>query len=190
MPYSDVLYIHHPAAWLNYSKHEGLDGLCSLQVRLGRPVLLLIEPVKSTNTSRSRRRKCELQRGTNTCTYCSERGITCIRKEPSYGSTSPGSGPDSSVVVHRPIENGLELPPPALCMELVELYFDLIHNQFHALFHPPSFIEDVRQGVAPRTILFAMMALSARYLVFRPLYIVSTYHSDLLDFLQIRPFRV
>lgn len=47
-------------------------------------------------------------------------------------------------------------------MELVELYFDLIHDQFHSLFHRPSFIEDVRRGVAPRVLLFAMMALAAR----------------------------
>jgi hypothetical protein len=54
------------------------------------------------------------------------------------------------------------LPPLDLCLELIELYFDLIHDQFHSLFHRPSFTEQVRKGTAPRVLLFAMMALSAR----------------------------
>jgi len=58
---------------------------------------------------------------------------------------------------------GISLPPWELCLELVELYFDLIHDQFHSLFHRPSFIEQVRTGTAPQVLLFAMMALSARF---------------------------
>jgi len=58
---------------------------------------------------------------------------------------------------------GMILPPTELCLELVELYFDLIHDQFHSLFHRPSFIEQVKKGTAPRILLFAMMALSARF---------------------------
>jgi hypothetical protein len=57
----------------------------------------------------------------------------------------------------------MPLPPLELCLELVELYFDLIHDQFHSLFHRPSFTEQVRNGTAPRVLLFAMMALSARF---------------------------
>ncbi len=63
----------------------------------------------------------------------------------------------------RTAETGMPLPPRELCLELVELYFDLIHDQFHSLFHRPSFIEQVRKGTAPRVLLFAMMALSARF---------------------------
>jgi hypothetical protein len=57
----------------------------------------------------------------------------------------------------------IPLPPLELCLELVELYFDLIHDQFHSLFHRPSFIEQVKKGTAPPVLLFAMMALSARF---------------------------
>lgn len=59
-------------------------------------------------------------------------------------------------------ETRMTLPPLELCLELVELYFDLIHDQMHSLFHRPSFIEQVKNGAAPRGLLFAMMALSAR----------------------------
>jgi Fungal specific transcription factor domain len=57
----------------------------------------------------------------------------------------------------------MPLPPLELRLELVELYFDLIHDQFHSLFHRPSFIEQVKTDTAPRVLLFAMMALSARF---------------------------
>jgi hypothetical protein len=66
-------------------------------------------------------------------------------------------------------ETGMPLPPWELCLELVEIYFDLIHDQFHSLFHRPSFIEQVRKGTAPRVLLFAMMALSARFNSTNPL---------------------
>lgn len=60
-------------------------------------------------------------------------------------------------------ETGMPFPPKELCLELVELYFDLIHDQFHSLFHRPSFMEQVKKGTAPRILLFAIMALSARF---------------------------
>lgn len=60
----------------------------------------------------------------------------------------------------------VSLPPLEICIELVELYFDLIHDQFHSLFHRPSFLESVHDRTAPRIILFAMMAFSARFVVY------------------------
>jgi hypothetical protein len=50
-----------------------------------------------------------------------------------------------------------------LTFELMELYFKYIHDQFHSLFHRPSFILDLHQGNAPPVIVYAMMALSARF---------------------------
>lgn len=55
------------------------------------------------------------------------------------------------------------MPPRELQVELVQLYFDLIHDCFHSLFHAPSFIEVLRSGTAPQVIVYAMMALSARF---------------------------
>lgn len=56
-----------------------------------------------------------------------------------------------------------DVPDKALTFELVELYFKYIHDQFHSLFHRPSFILDLHQGNAPTVIVYAMMALSARF---------------------------
>jgi hypothetical protein len=48
-------------------------------------------------------------------------------------------------------------------MELLGLYFNFIHDQFHSIFHRPSLEEDVLQGTAPPIILYGIMALSARF---------------------------
>ena len=50
-----------------------------------------------------------------------------------------------------------------LCNELVDLYFDLMHDKQHALFHRPSFISRQRSGQAPVFIVLAMMAIVARF---------------------------
>jgi hypothetical protein len=68
----------------------------------------------------------------------------------------------------HPTENGCNEHSPtktvlldlSITLELVELYFDLVHDQFHTLFHRPSFIEAVLKDEAPPTI-YAMLALSA-----------------------------
>jgi hypothetical protein len=51
----------------------------------------------------------------------------------------------------------------ALRQELVGLYFDYIHDQFHSMYHRPSFMEDVVSDRVPEIILFAIFALSARF---------------------------
>jgi hypothetical protein len=50
----------------------------------------------------------------------------------------------------------------ALQLELVDLYFQYIHDQFHSLFHRPTFTDDVANGRIPAVILFAIFALSSR----------------------------
>jgi hypothetical protein len=51
----------------------------------------------------------------------------------------------------------------ALRRELVELYFDYIHDQFHSIYHRPSFIDDMINGRVKEIVLFAMFALAARF---------------------------
>lgn len=54
------------------------------------------------------------------------------------------------------------LPPKEVCLELVSLYFDYIHDQFHSLFHPPTLLQEVENETASPMIIFSVMALSAR----------------------------
>jgi hypothetical protein len=51
----------------------------------------------------------------------------------------------------------------ALRQELVELYFDYIHDQFHSIFHRATFVEDMINEKVPAVVLFAVFALSARF---------------------------
>lgn len=58
--------------------------------------------------------------------------------------------------------SGLSVIDEALCNELVDLYFDLIHDKQHILFHRPTFVADQRKGQAPMVLVYAIMALAAR----------------------------
>ncbi|CZR53483.1 uncharacterized protein PAC_03362 [Phialocephala subalpina] len=118
---------------------------------------------------RSRRRKCDTPQLGASCTYCSERGIQCTRdsSNPQVSNNVP-KGPASNGLQPRAIVSQLTtpsngLPPLSICLELVNLYFDFIHDQFHSLFHRPSIVEEVESGRASPVILLAMMALSARF---------------------------
>jgi hypothetical protein len=55
------------------------------------------------------------------------------------------------------------LPNQPLCIELVELYLDYVHDKFHSLFHRPSLIDDIRRGATPEILIYGILALSARY---------------------------
>ena len=134
------------------------------------------------NTLSARRRKCEVFELGAACTYCNERGLQCTRDSSTQSPSSSQSqsrsvksksaskdvavrelAPSSSnMYPQRVTQQSYELPTRELYLELVHLYFDFIHDQFHTLFHRPTFIEDVENDRAPPIIIFAMMALSAR----------------------------
>lgn len=77
--------------------------------------------------------------------------------------------PQFSVDASTPIcfsQKETGLPDQSLCTELVQLYFDYVHDQFHTLFHRPSFIDNLSEGKAPPILVYGMMALSARLVKF------------------------
>jgi len=45
------------------------------------------------------------------------------------------------------------------CADLVQLYFDYVHDQFHTLSHPPSFLEDMNRGQTPWVLLLIQRIL-------------------------------
>jgi hypothetical protein len=59
-----------------------------------------------------------------------------------------------------PITGGL--PRPSLCNELVEDFFNLIHDKQLILFHERSFNELQRQGKVPGFLILGIVALVAR----------------------------
>lgn len=47
--------------------------------------------------------------------------------------------------------------------EMVRWYFRVIHEKHHSLFHHPSFEKDLERDAIPQTIIYAMVALGARF---------------------------
>jgi hypothetical protein len=108
-----------------------------------------------------RRRRCENRAPGLPCTFCVARNLPC-----SSGLAGKGihghDEPNFSTAFYLPQTDNCPLPTKSLCTELVQLYFDYVHDQFHTLFHPPSFMEDMNRGQTPRILLYGMIALSAR----------------------------
>lgn len=74
-----------------------------------------------------------------------------------------GSSPEETTAETVSLPEKYTLPDQPLCTELVELYFDYVHDKFHSLFHRPSLVEDIRRGQAPENLIYGILALSARY---------------------------
>lgn len=80
-----------------------------------------------------------------------------------HGLSPSSDGPTSGLSIsHKEGRQSIQSPDQSLCAELVRLYFNYVHDQFHTLFHQPSFEKDMARGKAPRILLYGMMALSAR----------------------------
>ncbi|KAK0125524.1 hypothetical protein ONS95_000468 [Cadophora gregata] len=119
---------------------------------------------------RNRRRKCKIVEGQRDCSHCIARHIKCIQKPPVGGYYHQSALVSES----RQLESRLDAqdgaqdadrayPQLALRLELVQLYFDYIHNQFHTLFHPPSFLAAVAEDRVENVLLYPIFALSARF---------------------------
>jgi hypothetical protein len=71
---------------------------------------------------------------------------------------------DSTDISATPtVQHGNRWPPQPVREELVILYFKYIHDKHHSLFHEPTFMELISREEVPDVLLYAMMALAARY---------------------------
>lgn len=145
-----------PPVVQNLQNEEG-QSLCCLSVWRNFPVGHGL----STDEVSERRRRCESRAPGLPCTYCVARGLPCSSGEPGK-AVHRHDQPKFADSFHSKQIDNCPLPTKSLCAELVQLYFDYIHDQFHTLFHPPSFVEDINRGQAPRILIYGMMALSAR----------------------------
>lgn len=129
---------------------------------------------------RERKQRCLILAGANACTLCVRRGDSCSLGRPvsnvcrtiapaqtsraedaSHEATGYPGDDASATTTDNPEQQ--ELPAQSVCDELVDLNFDLMHDKQHALFHRPTFIAQQRSGQAPAFLLFAMLALGARF---------------------------
>lgn len=126
---------------------------------------------------RARRRRCTWpdNSAATSCEYCASRHLRCVQEPPEGGyyhkrqARLQESGHGEQAL--SPTQSAslsftgphVELPPMPLRLELASLYFDYIHDQFHSLFHRPSFMADVASDRVAPVVLLAIFALSARY---------------------------
>lgn len=104
---------------------------------------------------RESKRKC-LANGTDSpCKRCLRLNFCCSIVAPA------DAGVHASLVTGDSFSE--ILPRPEVCNELVDLYFELIHDKDHSLFHRPSFITRQRSGLADMMHIYAILALAARY---------------------------
>lgn len=127
-----------------------------------------VEPAFDIEIISERRRRCEI-RASGSCTYCMARGLRCTlgrltghAAAEDLGLSPPDANLTRSSTVYREGMGSSNPSSQSLCAELVKLYFDYVHDQFHSLFHQPSFEKEMNRGEAPRILLYGMMALSAR----------------------------
>ncbi|KAJ5161059.1 hypothetical protein N7492_006451 [Penicillium capsulatum] len=121
---------------------------------------------RACRACRERRRRCETQAPGLACKHCVAKRLACTNSEISQGPRdyidSHSLGNPTAGLLHVPPAQ-CPLPAKPLAVELSELYFHYVHDQFHTLFHPPSFMQDLKCGKAPPILLYGMMALSARF---------------------------
>lgn len=129
---------------------------------------------------RARRRKCiypttERSDRVIACEFCRSRALHCVQRPPEGGyyaqrqarieefeAAQQASASPQGQLTPASCQSPSDLPPMPLRLELVSLYFDYIHDQFHSMYHRPSFTEDVARERVPRIILLAIFALSCR----------------------------
>ncbi|KAL4964607.1 uncharacterized protein BDV14DRAFT_209218 [Aspergillus stella-maris] len=114
---------------------------------------------KSCRQCRAAKRKCTRTDVSShlACTLCGQRGLDC-----------------SLIAVSKPklpqiIAPAVVVPGRADKLssdardELIDLYFQIIHDKPHTLFHPASLKSRVQTGSLPDATLFSILALAARF---------------------------
>ncbi|KAL4924288.1 Zn(II)2Cys6 transcription factor [Aspergillus undulatus] len=124
-----------------------------------------MRPSSACDTCRLRKRKCIVTGRSRPCTLCVLKGLDC-----SFIATTQM---EDFITPHHQ-ENSLagpggggpcawDYPPPDVRRELVDLYFDLVHDKQHIIFHRYSFIQEQQQGRAANFLVLGMIALMARF---------------------------
>ncbi|KAF5639660.1 alpha-glucosidase (maltase) [Fusarium sp. NRRL 52700] len=135
------------------------DGLAAIRLRPYETLIAMRQgrPKHACTQCKIQKRKCHSQGQTSSCIRCLRLNLEC----------NPSSVDELSSVFNKTsIDNQGQirlLPSQEMCNSLVDIYFDLIHDKDHTLFHRPSFIRAQREGRAEMMHVFAMMALAARF---------------------------
>ena len=134
-----------------------------------------------SHNARVQRRKCRVKTLGSTCVRCQDWRIDCSLNS-ILVSRPAQNNPQAQLQVIQPhwandaaspenliATKSQEIQPSSipcaidLRRELVRHYFRVIHDTHHSIFHRPSVEQDLEDGKLPDVLLYAMMALAARY---------------------------
>ncbi|KAH6684754.1 hypothetical protein B0J14DRAFT_573532 [Halenospora varia] len=123
---------------------------------------------------RVRKRRClpTPSDDSGTCQLCKQQSIPCslTHRNNQTRQIIPADDRLSPVVPGRTAapylpsyDPSLLIPPKAVLEELVDLYFRLIHDGPHTLFHEPTFLARLAENLIPGFLLLALISLSTRF---------------------------
>ncbi|KAH6620296.1 hypothetical protein C7974DRAFT_230404 [Boeremia exigua] len=131
--------------------------------------------VTSCAFCRSRKRRCTYIPALKSCKECLSKDARCSLSRLSSNTTETQSGgrrlllplqQNSRSLPDRSASSPISIydtPNYEVCTELVTLYFDIIHDKQHILFHPPTFLTRYHAGQVPDFLVWGMAALSSRF---------------------------
>ncbi|RAO73456.1 uncharacterized protein BHQ10_009468 [Talaromyces amestolkiae] len=121
----------------------------------------------SCSTCRSRKKKCVALASGNICALCMAKTLQCDlkarRKSASSRRQLALQSAEQEVSTDRQTANKCDILQHSVCDELIELYFDMIHNKQLILFHRRTFLEQRRSGSLPTYLLLGALAVVARF---------------------------
>lgn len=126
-----------------------------------------------------RKRRCMPTNSPGLCQLCKQLSVPCslatkssetqqiLASHSSKGSDVlnddvEAANPPISLLSSNHTQRSSLIPAKTLLYQLVDLYFRLIHNTPHTLFHESTFLSELDSGSVPQFILLGMIALSAR----------------------------
>ncbi|KAL2802979.1 hypothetical protein BJX63DRAFT_89872 [Aspergillus granulosus] len=143
-------------------------------------VFFAMRPASSCTRCRSRKKRCIVPHLGSSCSLCIRKKLECDLINGVFsperdatikggrrallprrqGTQLPPPPPEIPAAIPQ---SGTNLPPPSVCNELVDIYFDLIDEKQLILFHRNTFVPAQRAGQVPDFIVLGMVALVARF---------------------------
>lgn len=170
-----VRYMHRPETCINFQ--NGPRGRCSTilpsssiirpnslcRVKSCRQLCKDMKTPTACTQCRQGKRRCTIRDDSPSCNECLRRNAAC-----SLTSKAPALPPSKRpILAHRVYQPAEELASDqTIRVELGRLYISLIHDKPHTLFHPPTFMQQLEDGLLPPKIMYGVFAMVARYVLF------------------------
>ena len=118
---------------------------------------------------RKAKRRCTPITGELGCLLCKQRQKQCSRSPSSDESRRREASVASVASEALPLNLSADPEFKAIAISVVNLYIQYMHDKPHALFHEPSIRRSVLQGTIPQVVLYSILGVAARYVLYASL---------------------